>query len=455
MYSQGVVSGGNGIFYFHNDINVSPLDSLVFINDDSIYFDADVEINIEGFLRIDAPEKIVFTANNQSTQYKGIRIDGSLDKNLSYNAYIKHLEMNYGGGIKFINAHGFIDASTFFYNTHPDFLKVIDIFNSNVHIQHCVFSHNANSAIGSPANDGNHVAKIEYCNIIDNGTSNNLTPQINLGPSGNDTLIIRNNRIEGYFSNTKVGGISIATLAGGNINALISGNEIIHNSYGINQYGNNINSLIENNSIVENSINSDIMSTGSGIIVNCSQTSNNAVIRNNEITNNHWGIVNYNNAMIDLGTNEDFGWNQIYGNGNNGNFYNLNNMTPNNINAIGNWWGTTDEAEIEDGITHQPDDPSHGLVNYTPWLDLESIEYDQTSNDILLYPNPCKSVLNFDFKTPKQRIIQITNSIGQICFEKTCLEDYLIINTSTLSCGYYRVIITNNSEQIQIPLIIE
>ena len=455
FYSQGSVTGGSGEYYFHDNIVISLFDTLSFENNSSIYFDANILIDVQGYIYIDAPDSVCFNANNEDEPYCGIKIDGSLDKTNANNGFIKNLKMLNGGGIKCMFSNVEISNCYFYQNKHQNYTKVIDIFFSNVSVSNSDFIENAYTAIGSPANEGNHVAKIENCNLLYNGTNNNLNPQINLGPSGSDTIVISQNTIKGRSENDKVGGISIATLAGGSVNALISDNAISDNSYGINQYGNNINSLIANNVISSNNINPNVMSTGSGIIVNGPQTTNYAKLRNNIITNNHWGIVNYNNSIIDLGTIEDYGLNEIYDNGNNEEVYNFNNMTPNDINAIGNWWGTVLELEIEGSITHQPDDASHGLVTYTPWLDLTEINNNIFSYDISIYPNPCSSNVNLKFNSRISRLVKIANWMGQICYEEECFEESLNISTSDLTTGYYFVIVISNSTQMQLPLIIE
>jgi parallel beta-helix repeat protein len=42
-------------------------------------------------------------------------------------------------------------------------------------------------------------------------------------------------------------------------------------------------------------------------------------------------------------------------------------LSSGNVNAKDNWWGTTDDAIIEDHIWHFPDDPSLSIVNYIPF----------------------------------------------------------------------------------------
>jgi len=87
--------------------------------------------------------------------------------------------------------------------------------------------------------------------------------------------------------------------------------------------------------------------------------------------------------------------NQIFGNGNSGQLYDLYNNTPNPIMAENNYWGTMDPDSVEMHIFHQPDDPTLGLVDYLPlYFPPVSIFENEAGNKFEIienvYPNPAK-----------------------------------------------------------------
>ncbi|MBP5573129.1 MAG: DUF1565 domain-containing protein, partial [Bacteroidales bacterium] len=96
--------------------------------------------------------------------------------------------------------------------------------------------------------------------------------------------------------------------------------------------------------------------------------------RNNVITGNLWGITAIYFHDIDMGTEEDWGRNEIHDNGNGGVVYDLYNNSSCDLMAIGNDWGTTSLERIEDHIYHQPDDPALGLVTFYPFIGSEGLE---------------------------------------------------------------------------------
>jgi hypothetical protein len=243
-------------------------------------------------------------------------------------------------------------------------------------------------------------------------TSNANQPQINLGPGSNDTIRIVGCTIEG--GNNMVGGIAIADLmANGATKVLIQNNYIANGSFGYDQEGIHISSIIEGNQIVNNSHTDNPMVNGSGINLYGVDENNNAIIRNNIITGNLWGVTVFYAGDANLGTEDDWGHNQIHDNGNGGVIYDLYNNSTNTVMAVGNYWGTTNEQEIEDHIFHQLDDPSLGLVNYIPFSTDDAIEEaENTAFDV--WPNPAQG----RFTVNGQGTMTITNTLGQTIITK-------------------------------------
>ena len=130
------------------------------------------------------------------------------------------------------------------------------------------------------------------------------------------------------------------------------------------------------------------MNGGSGISIYGTTVNNKAILRNNVITGNLWGITAIYLHDIDMGTEEDWGYNEIHDNYNAGEVYDLYNNSACDIMAVGNNWGTIIEEEIADHIVDQIDDPSFGLVTFYPYVGSEGIDEisaENLSKDNLYY----------------------------------------------------------------------
>jgi parallel beta-helix repeat protein len=221
---------------------------------------------------------------------------------------------------------------------------------------------------------------IEY-NELYNNNSQNTSPknQITFGTQNTNSPRIRFNKIHGGSYN-RTGGISISALLGGSASSSeIAFNEIYNNSYGIALAGAEITSYVHNNLIYNNNINSDPLTTGSGISISGNGT-NRPIVSRNTIYGNLWGITVYNGSSIAAGptpslgnlTNADTsddGYNKIYGNFQTGVPFDLFNNCTNDIYAQNNDWGVYDSAAIDSHITHKVDDPARGWVYFTPFID--------------------------------------------------------------------------------------
>ena len=157
------------------------------------------------------------------------------------------------------------------------------------------------------------------------------------------------------------------------------------------------------------------------------------------ITGNLWGITAINAFDIDLGTEDDWGYNQIHDNGNGGVVYDLYNNSANDIMAVGNYWGTTDIQEIENHITHQNDDPNLGLVNYIPFLEDDNVSESNTT-DFEVWPNPVSYgsfTLTLENAIPSELVIYNVN--GQMVKTQRIDNQTNIINIESLGSGVYFV----------------
>jgi hypothetical protein len=246
--------------------------------------------------------------------------------------------------------------------------------------------------------------------LEENVTSDINSPQINLGPGAEDTIYIVGNEIDDDWATHRVGGISVADLMGtGATKVLLKDNVIVNGRYGYNQQGLTISSIIERNQFVDNHFEDNPMNGGSGISIYGMDSNNKATLRGNIITGNLWGITVINAAEINLGTEDDWGYNQIHDNCNDGVTYDLYNNSACDIMAVGNNWGTSNSHVIEDHIVHQNDNPSLGLVTFVPFIDVDNVD-EAAASAFEVWPNPAQD----RFMVEGKGKMTITNALGQI-----------------------------------------
>ena len=412
--SNGVVTNDNYNYYIHSDLTISENDVL----------------RIDGNVtRIDAPG-VLITINGSMVCVNDARVKlyGTEQDHFSMrfenatNCNIKKMYFSDGAGIKLIESDVTFDDVKFVYFTRDYCNAVIDIFNCDPTIKNCYFMLNEGAAISSPAN-GQASPQILNCQLDTNVDGIN-SPQINLGPGGNDTIRIIGNEIYTIMASWYVGGVSVADLMGvGSTKVLLKDNIIREGRYGYNQQGATISSVIEGNQFLNNNHEDNPMNGGSGISIYGSTVNNKAILRNNIITGNLWGITAIYLHNIDLGTEDDWGYNEIHDNGNGGAVYDLYNNSACDIMAVGNDWGTIKPEHIEDHIVHQVDDPSFGLVTFIPFVGGDTAIEEIT-------------VADEDIDLSKAVIYTVT---GQR------------INHESLKPGIYVVITQNGAKKILIP----
>ena len=375
--SDGVVTNTSGTtFAFNADVTISANDVLKI--DDQVS-------------RIDAPG-VLITINGSmtcaNTETNRVKIYGTQTSQFSMrfeNAIgcrLNHMYFSDGCGIKVIESDVTFNDVKFLYFTKGYSNAVIDVFNCDPVISNCVFQDNESAAISSPAN-GQASPQI-LNNTLDANVRDINSPQINLGPGGADTIRIVGNTIDGHWAMTwHVGGISVADLMGvGSTKVLLKNNVVKENRYGYNQQGATISSVIVGNQFIDNNKEDNPMNGGSGISIYGTTANNKAILRDNLITGNLWGITAIYQHDIDLGTADDWGNNTIHDNGNGGEIYDLYNNSACDITAVGNDWGTTNYDDIENHIVHKPDDPNFGTVTFVPYVGYVGIEEIQEENTI-------------------------------------------------------------------------
>ena len=376
--TEGVVTVGENGYVINADLTISANDVLK-IDDQVERIDAaEILVTINGSMVCTNANRVKFYGLNE-TQHFSMRFENATDCN------IKKMYFSDGAGIKVIDSDVTFDDVKFVYFTRDYCNAVIDVFNCDPTIKDCYFMLNHGAAISSPAN-GQASPQILNCDFDTNVTDNVNSPQINLGPGGNDTIRIVGNEVYTIMAQWYVGGVSVADLMGtGETKVLLKDNIIKEGRYGYNQQGQTISSVIVGNQFIDNYHEDNPMNGGSGISIYGTTANNKAVLRNNVITGNLWGITAIYMHDIDLGTEDDWGYNEIHDNGNAGEVYDLYNNSACDIMAVGNNWGTIIEEEIADHIVDQIDDPSFGLVTFYPYVGSEGI--DEIPTETLLKDN--------------------------------------------------------------------
>lgn len=365
--SEGVVTNAGTVFTIHQDLTISQNDVLLIDNQVTRINAAAILITINGSMVSTNTNDRVGLYGLNETEHFSMRFENATGCNL------KRLYFSDGAGIKVIESEVTFDDVKFLYFTRDYCNAVIDVFNCDPIIKNCVFIDNQGAAISSPANGQSSPQILN--NTLDSNVDGINSPQINLGPGGRDTIRIVGNEIIDSWAQYHTGGISVADLMGvGSTKVLLKDNEIRDGRYGYNQQGATISSVIIGNQFIDNNNEDNPMNGGSGISIYGTTTNNKAILRNNVITGNLWGITAIYMHDIDMGTEDDWGNNTIRDNGNNGIVYDLYNNSACDLMAVGNNWGTANEGLVEDHIYHQVDDPSLGKVTFIPFIGYDQLE---------------------------------------------------------------------------------
>ena len=400
--SNGAVTNTGTVFSFNSDITISANDVLKIDHQVSRIDAGNVLLTINGSVTCTNTERVKFYGT--MTEHFSIRFENAT------NCELKTLYFSDGAGIQVIESDvDFIDCK-FMYFTRDYCSSVINFMNCNPLIKDCYFLLNKGAAIGSPAN-GQGSPRILNCQFDSNVDGSN-NPQINLGPGSEDTIFIIGNEIDGTYAAWHAGGVCVSDLIGvGATKVVLKDNIIKEGRYGYNQQGKTISSVIINNQFINNNHEDNPMNGGSGISIYGINENNKAILRNNTIIGNLWGITVINAADINLGIEDDWGNNEIHDNGNGGVIYDLYNNSTSDITAVGNNWGSSNANEIEEHIFHQYDNPDYGLVNYIPFIDVDAIE-DTNTSSFEVWPNPTQG----RFMVEGKGKMTITNALGQILF---------------------------------------
>lgn len=377
------VSPGNGLTYYMDDLvaegaAIGEGGSQYLIVQDITISEGDIWL-IEEDAEVSVALKNSFITIQGTMRTSGrVNIDGDNASKIRFENAVRcnfeNTTFRYLSGINIVESHvDFTDCAFISFDTGYT-SAAVSMYNCDPEFHMCQFENNEGSAIGSAAN-GQSSPQIVGCVFRNNVTANTNYPQINLGPGNPDKSILINSCdvIGGGYS--MVGGISINDiLQVSSTTAVISYNNVTGNRYGYNQQGYNIASNILHNVFANNDTETNPMNGGSGISIYGLNDGCTARLRHNTITENLWGITSININSIDMGNELEWGFNQIFKNSNSSGEYDLYNNSTCDITAIGNYWGTTNESEVEAHIYHQNDDASLGLVTFRPIWNIDGIE---------------------------------------------------------------------------------
>ena len=469
MVNAQWVSPGNGTTYTMPDL-VAASNGVVTNTGDVFTINADLTISENDILniddqvtRIDAPGVLITIKGSMvcyNSETNRVKIYGTMTSQFSMrfenatNCELKHMYFSDGSGIKVIESEVTFDDVKFLYFTRDYANAAIDIFNCDPVIKNCYFQDNEGAAISSPANGQSSPQILN--NSLDANVNGINSPQINLGPGGADTIRIVGNTIDDHWAQWHVGGISIADLMGaGSTKVLVKDNIVKEGRYGYNQQGATISSVIIGNQFIDNFNEENPMNGGSGISIYGTTVNNKAILRDNVITGNLWGITAIYLHDINMGTEDDWGNNVIHDNYNSGTVYDLYNNSTCDITAVGNSWGTTSEEIIENHIVHQYDDASLGLVTFIPFIGYDGINETKYST-FEVSPNPVfNGFLNLvlDEETPSHVVVYNLN--GQRVLSQIIENKLNTININTLESGIYLVEVKNANKTMVKRIIIE
>lgn len=394
--SSGLVTFNGTEYVFADSVTISTGDVLRIETDATVKFNAQVVLKINGTIIINPPTGVLFTPVSTASPFRGVWLE------LSTGSIINKLTLEYASAMRLSDSSPEISNSIFRFNNNSTVLATgtLSLFRSNPVITNCQFLNNYRSAINGGANIAN-APKIINSTFSGNNTLNGNVPHINLGASGADTTKIIGCTIVNP-GGVRTGGISFLPL--GVVHAFINSNNISGNRYGINlQGGSDVNAMVSYNYIADNNIENNPNLGGSGIAFSGGNASShqNSIVTGNVLKNNLWGITIYavtsgvpvSGALPNLGNlnnadTSDDGKNYFINNTNATTpGIDLYNNSSDPIFAMGNYWNTTIEAEIEAKIFHQADNPAHGLVTFSNYLlpvELISFTATKQNNDVAL-----------------------------------------------------------------------
>lgn len=439
--SGGVVTFSFGEYFINDTLIISTTDTLKILTNSTVKLLYNVVFSTLGTLIINPPDSVKFTSADTTQKFYELRLDDLSDASI-----LKKMIFEYSfNGLRLLDTSPLIDSCIFRYNCGGNSsitVPVINLFRSNSVISNCRIYRNYKAAIGGGSNIAN-APQILFNEIYENNISNGNVPQINLGQSGSGTTLIKGNIIRGLYTNT--GGIAAFPI--GTLNIRIEDNIITHNRYGMTLTNANINAVIKNNIVDSNNIQGLPNLGGSGLNFN-GGSSITAIVSGNKIRGNLWGITIQGTAKPNFGntgnpdTNDD-GLNEIYNNVNNDTIFDLYNNTPDSIKAENNYWGIDNEDSVEAHIYHKHDNPLLGFVDFLPLVTVIGISginsvLPETFELYNAYPNPFNPVTKIKFDLPRINHQHEGIPVKMVIYDLLGREVAVLVNKE-LKAGKYEV----------------
>lgn len=460
-YSAGVVSGTFPNYTITNKITISANDRVEIAPGTIVSFTAAASgFDVNGIFKASGTvnDSIIFTSpiEDSTGSYEGFRFN---DSSVDTACMIRYARIQFADyGMRCIDASPAM-LNCFVYKCgRPVQLTGSSPLVKGNRIERA-FEYGITMTLGSsPLIEDNIFA-------LNNTQNTSAKNQISIGLQGNNSPVIRNNIIYGGTS-TVTGGISLwVSGASAFSDAIIEGNEIYNNSFGITLYSTSngiINAVVKNNKIYNNNLNPNAQVSGSGINVNGSAF-NKPIIKNNEIFGNWWGITIQNGTTVQAGPQPnignienadttDDGMNIIYDNVQGTTVYDLYNNCTNDVTAQNNDWRVYDSLSIEQHIFHKADNSLHGLVKFTPFslfLPVELLSFTAlvANNNIVLNWQTASEINNRGFEIERSQTSNVKGQtywkiIGFIDGKGTSSEfnNYSFLDTDVASGKYlYRL----------------
>lgn len=371
--SSGITKQG-GAYIVSKDFTLSSGDTLRIINGDTIKICNKVKIEIAGFADFTPSDTALITRDAIGSEPKGFRVRGD-----NAGAKLRNLRIEYIGiGVATKNGHIDVDNCTFDSYlgklTSSSCLSFGSSSEGNT-VRNSTFSNGVSAAIGNGANTPVGIL-IDNCIFDKNGTNKRNYPQLNITCAKGYKATITNNVVTGIGENTKAGGICVSNMMGYSVmgEALIEGNRVVNNRYGIAMVG-PVDVKILNNYLYNNIYDSNALTGGEAISFTDNLNKGKAYIEGNHIEGHLWGItiigapsVNAGKVANPLAEDYNPGNNVFVNNGNGGKLYDMYNNGKGTVYAQGNLWNVAvqDSASIEQVVFHKSDVDSLGLVIFMP-----------------------------------------------------------------------------------------
>ncbi len=409
-----VMTFENDTYTLLKNLTISENDVWKVEDDAVLHIAAGVLVDVYGKIDFNPPNNFYINAVDSTTVYKGFKLQEFSD------IMIENTSFRNGGGIQVLT------ESFHMKNSEVSYQKTVLVTGGAMSfsrglpvIERSYFYKNQGPAVSSGGNV--HVSMRFLNNYLEgNSTANGNRPQINMGPGGADSMIIRGNMIVGDRTLSKVGGIGVSSLMGMQNTFSIEGNTIRNNRYGIGITGANSFGRITGNIIEENNTEGNPMMGGSGISIQAASEPSYVYITRNEIRGNLWGITAIGKAFVNLGSDSDthpnVGRNVFSGNSNVDGPNAFYNNTPNDVDAKFNCWDE-DEDEltrdmIEALVTHKEDNATLGTVDFNEFGCGELLAVgDVNTTTFEMYPNPATDRLML--VSQEAATFEVVNGLGQ------------------------------------------